>query len=141
MRRLTWMIAGVVALAGCETGTAVPEALGTSDGQPLVVSLRDDLRLAVPRAGDAFRVQLESSSGDTTYRTTWTLATGTCLRVVPRAGDTVVIQGAPIVSDYYHVGRVLGVAVGPQGNQQLYSFVEPISFQTIPCPTAAAAAP
>ena len=128
------------ALAACETGTRVPEALGTSDGQPLVVSLRDDLHVAAP-GGDAFRVRLESTSGDTTYRTTWTLGTGTCLEVVPRAGAPVVVQGAPIVSDYYHVGRVLGVAVGPQGNQQFYSFVEPVSFRTIPCPTAAAAAP
>ncbi len=136
MRHTSWMLLLLVSIGGCEGGH-VPDALGTSDGTPLVVSLRDDtlVQLSGRPAGEPLRLHVESSSGDTTYRTNWALGTGSCLRVVPRAGEPVVIEGAPIVVDYYHVGRMLGVSVGPAGSAQLYSFIEPISYQTVPCPT------
>lgn len=130
-------------LAACGTDAAVPEALGTSDARPLAISFPRDVRVGpAMNMGDPFRLHVETNSGDASYRTTWTLASGTCLRVVPRTGEPVVIEGQPIVADYYHFGRKLGVTVGQAGMpQQLFGFGDPVSWQTVACPASAAPQP
>ena len=61
------------------------------------------------------------------------------MRITPRTGAAVRVVGTPLAADYYHVGRVLFVVVGEEGRQELSSFVEPISYRTVPCPEVAAA--
>jgi hypothetical protein len=111
--------------------------LGTSPTYPLVVSHDPsgaNLHLGAIASSDPIRLHVESNSADASYRTNWTLGAGTCLRVVPRVGDPLVVTGDSLVADYYHVGRVLGVSIGPAGSQRFMAFGEPISWETIPCP-------
>jgi hypothetical protein len=122
MSRTTTILATfiVLAFAGCPAPETSP-GLGTTETEPLVVSLAHgggDLRLgAAAGAGDPIRLHVEGNSADPSYRTNWTLGAGTCLRVVPRIGDPVVVTGAPIASDYYHLGRALGVSIGSAPSQ------------------------
>jgi hypothetical protein len=128
-------LALLLSVTGCETG--VPAALGTSVGQPLLVGLEDGTELNVgSREGSALRLQVDSAGGDTAYHTNWSLREDTCLQVVPRVGEAVLLRGAPLAVSYYHVGRVLEVSIGPRDNPALSSFVDPIRFSTTPCPAA-----
>ncbi len=128
-------------LASC-TQTS-PHALGTTEAQPLVVSLASasgEVHLAGGRSsGEPIRLQLAGSVVDASYRTEWSLQAGSCLRVVPRTGEPLVISGAPILAAYYHFGHMLGVSIGPPGpTQHLHSYFEPISWETVACPPPAA---
>ena len=144
MRRGFFVIA-IVTVGGCLLSIAACDAdapsrgLGTSPVDPLVVALapgENELHLGASAvAGNPIRLQIESNSADASYRTTWTLGPGTCLSVVPRTGDSLVVTGAPIVADYYHAGRVLGVTIGTAPAQRFMAFGEPIRWETVPCPT------
>jgi len=126
----------LVALVGCKD--AAP-TVGTSPGLPLHVNVGvvgDGVHVTGTPAGEPIHLQVTSNSADMAYRTTWTLSPTACLRVVPRAGDAVALTGSPIVADYYHASRTLGVAIGAQGGaQRLLAFPEPVSFETAACPT------
>jgi hypothetical protein len=128
-------------LAGC--AQPAPHALGTTEAQPLVVSLGNasgEVHLGGGRsAGEPIRLQLAGSVVDASYRTEWSLQAGSCLRVVPRVGEPVIVSGAPILAAYYHFGHMLGVSVGPAGpSQHLRSYFEPISWETVACPPTTA---
>lgn len=138
MSRLTKLLAVLaLTLTGCPTAET-PPGLGTSQVDPLVVSIAPsggDLRLGPAAASaDPIRLHVEGNSADPSYRTNWTLGAGTCLRVVPRAGEAVVVTGAPLAADYYHLGRVLGVSIGTAPDQRFMAFGDPVLWETIPCP-------
>lgn len=136
---ISFFVLSCVLLAACPAPEAAP-GLGTSATDPLVVSLApggSELHLGAGVAsGDPIRVRLDGDAANPAYRTNWTLGAGTCLRVVPRVGDPLIVTGAPLAADYYHLGRVLGVSIGAAPNQQFMGFGDPISWQTVPCPTA-----
>jgi hypothetical protein len=128
----------LVGAAACDR--SVPAALGTKTGQPLLVGLEEGSAVQLGSLESSpLRVRLDTTTGDSAYHSTWTLGAGTCLEVVPRTGAAVRVVGTPLAADYYHVGRVLFVVVGEEGRQELSSFVEPISYRTVPCPEVAAA--
>ncbi len=116
-------------------------ALGTSIGQPLVVQLdpttTPNLGLGGGTAsGDPIRLNVTSNSSDASYRTEWTVGAGTCLRVVRRDGQEVIHSGANIVAHYYHFGHMLGVTLGPPDNQELFSYLDPVTWSTTVCPAS-----
>ena len=130
-------LVSVLALAGCPS-PETPPGLGTSAVDPLVVSIAptgSDLHVG-PALGsvEPIRLHVEGNSADPSYRTNWTLGAGTCLRVVPREGEPVVVTGAPLAADYYHLGRVLGVSIGAAPDQSFMAFGDPIQWATVPCP-------
>ena len=135
----TFFILSSVFLAACPPPEA-PPGLGTSASDPLVVSLApggSELHLGAGIAsGDPIRVRLEGDIANPTYHTNWTLGEGTCVRVVPRVGEPIVITGTPLSVDYYHLGRVLGVGTGTAAAPHWMGFGDPISWETIPCPAA-----
>jgi len=130
---------GVLVAAGCDR--ELPAALGTRTGQPLLLGLEEGSGIAVgSEESSPLRVRLDTATGESAYHSSWTLGAGTCIEVTPRSGAVVRAVGAPIVADYYHVGRVLFVAVGEEGRQELSTYVEPVSYRTVPCPEVAAPA-
>jgi len=133
-----WMLiaASLLALPACDSGGPPPE-LRTPPGQPIEVRVQGLDQMGIGgRLGDPMRLNVTSNSSDASYRTEWTVGSGTCLRVVQRDGGEVIHSGSPIVAHYYHFGRMLGVTVGPEGEQQLHSYVDPIRWSTVPCPDA-----
>jgi hypothetical protein len=143
LRAGTWMSLGaaacLVGAAACDSN--VPAALGTRTGQPLLLGLEEGSGIAVgSEESSPLRVRLDTVTGESAYHSSWTLGAGTCLEVTPRSGALVRATGTPIVADYYHVGRVLFVAVGEEGRQELSTYVEPVSYRTVPCPEVASSA-
>lgn len=143
LRAGTWMSLGaaacLVGAAACDSNA--PAALGTKSGQPLLLGLEEGSEVHLgSRESSPLRVRLDTATGEAAYRSTWTLGAGTCLEITPRTGAVVRAAGSPISVDYYHLGRVLFVAVGEEGRQELSSFVEPVSYRTFACPEFAAVA-
>lgn len=133
------MSASSLGVAGCDRRPA--DGLGTSVGHPLLLGLEQGSELHVGSLeADPVRVRLDTVSGDATYHTNWTLGEGACLEVQPRTGPPVMVTGSPIAADYYHLGRLLVVSVGEEGQTQLASFIEPNAYRTVPCPAEPAAA-
>ncbi|MBX3275969.1 MAG: hypothetical protein KF729_37300 [Sandaracinaceae bacterium] len=136
MSRAGWLAAiGLVSITACE----MEPALGTTEGRPLVVQVEHAATsgptlVGGAAAAEAVRLQVTSNSADVTYRTEWTVGSSSCVRVVPRSGEPVIHRGSPMAVHYHHHGRMVGVAIGPDGQQELHSYVEPVSFSTIPCP-------
>ena len=138
---VVWLGAGgcLAATAGCDR--IVPPALGTREGEPLLLGVErgSELQLGSLEASP-LRVRLDTMTGESAYHSAWSLGSDLCLEVTPRSGAPVFIEGAPLSADYYHLGRVLFVTAGEEGQQRLWSFVEPITYRSITCPGRAAAA-
>ncbi len=78
-------------------------------------------------------VRVNGAVADTTYHTRTTTASTDKLVVWPAGGgEPVEFTSQPVVAEFYHLGRVLLVTEGPEGNQRYHNFFEPIRWSVVP---------
>ena len=91
------------------------------------------VRTAAPAPDGHMSLNVESNSADVTYHTKTTLKKGTRLQIVLSNGGLKIVSGKNIVSNFFHLGRVLTVNWQDEhdGNQFFYAN-NPISWEVIP---------
>jgi hypothetical protein len=79
-------------------------------------------------------VHITGASDDTTYHSTTTFGANSKVVVYPAGGGAhVEFTAQPLSAEYFHVGRVLIVTVGPEGPQrEIHYFVDPIRWSAVP---------
>lgn len=124
---MKWIVVLVVLVAACNQEIPRYE-------QPHPLAIGDlQMELSGPRAGRfPVDVNMTTNGNDMSYKTTLTVGDRDKLVVRPADGAPAAeFTTNPIQAEYFHVGHLLIVTTGPEGDKSFHYFNDPASWSTV----------
>ncbi|MBI2892616.1 MAG: hypothetical protein HYY06_03630 [Deltaproteobacteria bacterium] len=124
---MRWIVAIVLTAVGCNQGV---ERYGGES--PLAIGELHVRHAAETGGRLPLDVNVTTNGNDMAYKTTLTVGDRDKLVVRPAGGAPAVeFMTNPIQAEYFHVGHLLIVTTGPEGDKSFNYFNDPASWSTV----------